>query len=1193
MSYSREAIVSLLNEGRNDEAIACLDAEAAGIGAAAAANFRGVALQQLGRFREAAVVYRQSAKQNLADLLNCWNNLAGACYHIENYAESVAIAENLRSYHPYDADLLGLHVLSLLELGKRAEAEQVARQFVNNLPRHIGGGRWMIHAAYRNRKRLEALLFSAEIGPNQWDSGGMAHELLQALVELDLGEIAQEIFPLVYGPRTDPLDRPETWATAAIIAMSVGDYVGARALYEAGMRRGYRELSATMNLSLIELATGDYENGWLHYMARAEDSAFPRQPLPAEVPRWAGEPVAGKTLMVASEQGMGDMIQFLRFIPELERLGARVVFSSYPDIVTLLANDPRAKTAAVKPLAIEEIDYYTLLLDLPYRLGVKRPADVPCRIPYLYANHTKSSHWREHFAALVGMKVGLAWAGNPDFQGDHYRSASINVFAPLCGVPGITFIGLQKGIGAKEARCPPEGLPYVWIGDQFANFEDTAAAIDNLDLVISTDTSIVHLAAALGKPVWLLLSRRSMDPRWVEFEGRNAWYPNVRAFRQESDDDWIGLIRNSVRPALANALLDAVAAGTPGWLATALAIDSGRLAWVDTDWDVWAEACVATGCESEATAWLARAVGERDSMVALVALHAACERIGKAPPSSLSVALARELLKGRDVQRGLSLLNELAQTEGDAAVGRMGFLDWGWYWRSRQDFNQAIALWQRGAAVFPRDGQLHYLQGDALKTQTKNKLALFHLRRALDCFPRHFKALTAIAEIQREEQFAEAVAAAQQALMLKCHDVGAWQVVAQLFHDRGMYWLAERILLSKGDLANNRYSQLLRIRQLALLDRVDEANDLLDRISWQGCEPVQHPHLLAGALYHCGRSEEAIALLEKQVAEKPEASEYRFSLGFSLLRAGRCREGWKGYWQGMERKNAGHFPEWEGQSLRGKSLLVIQDQGQGDSIQFFPLLQEVWEMEPKRLTLAVGRPLATLFRAQGAPFEVINLEQLDWEDYRYDYQVDQMALPHLLDVDLLAPRHTQPTLIALPGRVPKWQAILDADKQLKVGIVWSGGDLFKANYVRSTTLEDWRVLWEIEGISFYSLQKDIHSNEAAVFDRPLHNVAADCPTWLETLSIIASLDLVITTCTAVAHAAGSIDKPTWVILSNEHVDFRWLEDREDSPWYPSVRLIRRRLGESWRGLFRRVADDLVGRYDGLHWRDPLGIDADK
>lgn len=1193
MQETRQTYIDLLNQGRNDEVFQRLATGSAkvGVGEAAALNYLGVALQQSGRMQEAAQAYRQSAQLSLSDLLNCWNNLAGACYHLELFREAVSVAENLRGYHPFDCDLLALQVLSLIELGKKKEAEELARGFIGNLTRNPTATRWFIHAAWRNRKFLESLLMSSEIPPQQWDAGGLAHELLQCLAELELGDVAQDIFPLVYGEQCSLFDRSETWATAGILALSRCDLVATRAIYEEGMAKGFSERSATMNLSLAELAQGDYEAGWRHYMVRGDDPNLRSIVLPESVPRWRGEPVAGKTLVVSSEQGIGDMIQFVRFIPDLERLGARVIFASYPDVVSLLRNDPRAKTAEVAPLSVDEIDFYTLLLDLPHLLGVKSPADIPCQIPYLFANPDKAAAWKAQLASLPGLRIGLCWAGNPDFHGDHYRSSTINIFSSLAGIPGATFVGLQKGAGAKEAQCPPEGLPYIWIGDQFASFEDTAAAIANLDLVISTDTSIVHLAAALGKPVWLLLSQRSQDFRWVDFGAGNVWYPNVRAFRQEVDDDWAGLVRNKVRPALAQRLLMSLPADAAVWKKTVLQIDAAQMDWQQADWEDWAAAVGFVNDWEAAVRWLARQVSERDASIALNALVARLSKDEEmlAQPE-LAVAFARQQLKLGNADAALGCLEQVASTHGDEAIGRTGFLDWGWFYRGKGQWDLARDLWERGAAAFPRDGQFYYLRGIALWNEGKEKEALPLFQRAIECFPRHYKAHLAIAELLCEEKPTEAWASVQRAVMLKRHDVEAWQLVVRLFHSRGMYWLAERILLARCHVEHNFGSQLLRVKQLIMFGRLQEAAALLEQALMRPELPPTQQHKLALTMYDCGRREEALRRLDELAERRPESREIRFSLGFAQLRIGRCKEGWRNYYLGLQRRTP-HFTEWTGEDLAGKSLLVIQDQGQGDAIQFFPLLRDIWAMAPKRLTLAVGRPLVTLFSAQKVPFDIVDLERLDWDDYRYDYQVDQMALPHLLDVDLLNPRHPQPTLIAPPGRVPQWQERLAQDRNLKVGIVWSGGDLFKANYLRSTALADWRVLWDIEGISFYSLQKDIHSNQAAVFERPLHNLAADCPTWLETLSVIDSLDLVITTCTAVAHAAGSINKPTWVVLSNEHVDFRWLEDREDSAWYPSVRLIRRQLGESWPQVFNRIAHDLVARYEGLNWRQPTSAEV--
>lgn len=1189
MDDRRQTFIALLEQGRNDEVLTSLVPRNGEnlLGEAASRLFQGVALQQSGRLEEAIEAYRKAAQQSLSDLLMSWNNLAGACYNVESFREAIEVVEQLRDYKPFDVELLALHVLALVALGRKAEAEQIAREFAGKVPRNAGVARWAIHAVWRNRRYVEALLRSSEISPDAWDAGGLGHELLQCFIELELFEVAETMFPVVYGADCNVLDREETWATAGYLALCSGQLHKAREIYEAGLGRGYSDRSAILNLSLAELLLGDFEKGWLHYTVRAEDRNYLRVMLPESVPYWRGESLKGKTIVVSSEQGIGDMIQFLRFVPELERLGARVLFASYPDVVQLLRNDPQAKSLEMAPLQADDIDFYTLLLDLPHQLGVKEPADIPCRIPYLFANAGKAAEWNSYFEAIDGIKVGLAWAGNPQFTGDHYRSASINIFSPLAGMQGVTFVGLQKGIGAKEAQCPPEGLPYEWIGDRFASFEDTAAAIVNLDLVISTDTSIVHLAAALGKPVWLLLSKRSLDYRWADFGNGNAWYPTVTVFQQDTDDDWVGLLRDKIRPALANKILADGAPEIAAWAKTALRLDGEPAAWEQCNWVTWAQSVTASKAEDAASRWLARQISERDISIAVDALvecSGGKESLRQQP--SLMAAVARHLLKLGDAENGNALFAELATTCGDAAVGRMGFLDWGWNHYVQGRFSQALELWKRGCEIAPRDGHLHYLQAIALRESGRPKEAVTELRNALACSPRHYMAHLSLAGLLREEKPMEAWEAAQKAVMLKRNDAVAWRFVATLFHDRGMYGLAERILWEKGQPEVDFGSRVCRIKQLLMLGLDTEAEALLRDTPLDRSVPLAVQQDYASALYHAGMREDAVRLLADLVERYPDSREARFTLGFTQLRLGNYEEGWKNYWQAMRRDTPRHFPEWKGEDLVGKTLLVIQDQGQGDAIQFFPLLHDVWARAPKRLAVAVSPALVTLFRAQSLPFDIIDLDKLDWEDYRYDYQVDQMALPYLLGVNLMNPPHQQPSLTVPEAHLSHWQERLAEDRNLRVGIVWSGGDLFKANYVRSTALTDWRVLWEIDGINFYSLQKDIHSNQAAVFDRPLNNIAADCPNWLETLAAIASLDLVITTCTAVAHVAGSINKPTWVVLSNEYVDFRWLEDREDSPWYPSVRLIRRQKGETWQQVFYRIANDLVARYDRLSWRQP-------
>lgn len=1185
---TRQPYVDLLSQNANEEVLRLLRDSGSqdSLDAVASLLFRGVAMQQSGQTGAAVDAYREAVRLGMKDLQMCWGNLAGASYNIDHFGEALDVAEQLSEYKPFDIGLMAIQVLSLAALERRADAEKIARDYARRIPRNAELSRWVMHACWRNRSYLETILRSADIPPEAWDQVGIGHELLQCLIDLELFDVAEALFPIVYGAEYGVLDRDEIWATFALLELSRGRMSEALSIYNAGLNHGFTAEAVEVNLSLAELWLGDFEKGWQHYGARSGMPYWTQKfAFPDSIPRWQGQDVSGKTLVVASEQGIGDMIQFLRFVPALEHLGARIVFASYSEIVKLLKNDPRAQKTEISPLSVDDIDYFTLLLDVPCRLGVRSPADVPCEIPYLFANQQKSDEWREELRAYSGLRVGLVWAGNPEFSGDHYRSASINIFAPLAGISGVTFFALQKGVGAKEARCPPEGLPYVWLGDRFASFEDTAAAIVNLDLVISTDTSIVHLAAALGKPVWLLLSRRSYDYRWRDYGQGNPWYPNVRAFQQSVDDDWQGLIREQIRPALSSWVLASSGSELSSWREATLLFESGRATWESIDNDAWADGVCATDECAQAASWLSRMLGERDLGHVHERLLTAVLRVspGVEKPA-LTELSARVALKAGGAEQAASVFSAIVGLHGDDALGRIAYVDWGWHLYAQADWERAQEVWSRGAAVYPRDGQLHYLLGLAIRDGGKPKDALPHFRRALECFPRHFMAHLAIATVLREDDPVAAWSSAQAAWRYKRNNTEVLEFVLRLLHDRGMYWLAEAITQSK--LKENPSATLLtlRSRQLAMLGRKNDALRLLEEHPMSANAGVQERLEHASALYYVERRNEALAEFEVLVERYPDIREARFTLGFTQLRLGDCRNGWKNYWLSMRRDGPQRFPEWKGEDLSRKTLLVVQDQGQGDAIQFFPLLRELWSRGPRRMMVAVTPALVTLFRAQEVPFELIDMERLDWDDYRYDYQVAIMALPHLLDVDLMNPRYPQPTLRVTPGLPASWQQRLKEDVALKIGIVWSGGDLFKANYVRSTALEYWRRLWDIEGASFYSLQKDIHSNQAAVFDCPINNIAADCPTWLETLSAIDSLDLVITTCTAVAHVAGSINKPTWVLLSNEYVDFRWFEDREDSPWYPSIRLIRRQKGESWPQVLWRVADDLVERHEQLRWR---------
>jgi hypothetical protein len=249
----------------------------------------------------------------------------------------------------------------------------------------------------------------------------------------------------------------------------------------------------------------------------------------------------GKSLLVCVEQGLGDTLQFVRFLPQAQaRSQARILLECQPSLVDLLAGCPGIDTIlSVTPgEAVPKVTYdaHIPLLSLPLILGIDE-ANLPGPIPYIPIPAHRRAAWAERLGSSEGLRVGLVWAGNPGFPDDRNRSCALSQLAPLAQVPGVTFYALQKGEPARQAQNPPAEMRLIDFSADLRDFTDTAAAIQNLDLVISTCTSVPHLAGALGAPVWLAL-QFAADWRWMLDREESPWYPSMRLFRQPRPGDW-------------------------------------------------------------------------------------------------------------------------------------------------------------------------------------------------------------------------------------------------------------------------------------------------------------------------------------------------------------------------------------------------------------------------------------------------------------------------------------------------------------------------------------------------------------------------------------------------------------------------------------------------------------------------------
>lgn len=258
---------------------------------------------------------------------------------------------------------------------------------------------------------------------------------------------------------------------------------------------------------------------------------------------WQGEPLGGRTIRLFAEQGFGDAIQFARYATLVAERGGRVEILARKGLGRLLATVEGVA-------AVEEIgatvqvwpgrDCDLSLMTLPHLFGTDLDS-IPARIPYVSADAGAVAGWQDRLAPLPGLKVGLVWAGDPRPHAfecalvDSRRSVALAELAPLAALEGISFVSLQKGEAAREAR--PDGLALFDAMDEMADFADTAALVEALDLVVTVDTAVAHLAAALGKPTWIL-SRHDGCWRWMQGRDDSPWYPGARLFRQETRDDW-------------------------------------------------------------------------------------------------------------------------------------------------------------------------------------------------------------------------------------------------------------------------------------------------------------------------------------------------------------------------------------------------------------------------------------------------------------------------------------------------------------------------------------------------------------------------------------------------------------------------------------------------------------------------------
>lgn len=300
------------------------------------------------------------------------------------------------------------------------------------------------------------------------------------------------------------------------------------------------DMESRFNLSELLLLQGQFERGWREYRFRYNMGHTSRIERKMQVERWDGRRIAGKTLLIHDEQGFGDTFQFLRMVPwAKEHSGARIILEVNPETVSLAERTTGFDEIIARGTLPPAFDCHCELMSLPMVMGLKLD-DLPGPMPYMTPSPKHLAKWRKRLAKLPRPLVAVVWAGRPTHHNDANRSMALDDLAPLTRT-GATLLAIQKGPKAEQAKTPPPGMNIVSLSDEIQDFEDTAAILCIADLLISVDSSPVHLAGALGRPTWVMLPFVP-DWRWLLDRTDTPWYPGMRLFRQKAPGDWTDVL---------------------------------------------------------------------------------------------------------------------------------------------------------------------------------------------------------------------------------------------------------------------------------------------------------------------------------------------------------------------------------------------------------------------------------------------------------------------------------------------------------------------------------------------------------------------------------------------------------------------------------------------------------------------------
>lgn len=492
----------------------------------------GNALEKLSRFEEAEASYRQAITLH-PKYADAYYNLGVLYYRHTRLQESIETFRRALEINPQIAEAwnnLGVALMDVRQYRQSVLCLQAAIKLAPNYAEaYLNLGNVQQRMGSNNEALLslqKALSLNPEY-PNAWNTLGVVLDNLNQPNAIDCFRKALQCKP----------EYPEALNNLGKMLAFEGDGANGIALLRQAVSLRPNYVDGHWNLALALLLHGQYPEGWKEHEWRWKLENFPSPKRDFSQPQWQGEDFHGKRLLLHSEQGIGDTLQFARFISLAAQRGTHIIFETSPALRRLLSKVEGVTEVVTYGELLPDFDLHCPLMSLPLALGITvETIPAPLQLPgYASQKEAIASRGEEP------LKVGLAWAGNPNRGQDNRRSMTLKALARLAEIPGVSFFSLIKGSATSQIAEVAPHMTVVDLCSSDQDFVDTAAHVAEMDLVISVDTSIAHLAGTLGKRVWILLAQAA-DWRWLRNREDSPWYPTVRLFRQASFGDWSGVM---------------------------------------------------------------------------------------------------------------------------------------------------------------------------------------------------------------------------------------------------------------------------------------------------------------------------------------------------------------------------------------------------------------------------------------------------------------------------------------------------------------------------------------------------------------------------------------------------------------------------------------------------------------------------